>query len=62
VELARAGSWTSATRSRIDADAFEGLGDLARLEALPDAGFRFFAAPVKVQGFGTFPVRAFGLL
>jgi kynurenine formamidase len=33
-----------------------GLGDL------PDSGFRFFAVPVKVSGFGTFPVRAFGLV
>lgn len=29
------------------------------LELLPDAGFRFTAAPPKVKGFGTFPVRAF---
>jgi len=33
-----------------------GLGDL------PDNGFKFFAVPVKVRGFGTFPVRAFGLV
>jgi arylformamidase len=33
-----------------------GLGDL------PDAGFKFFAVPVKVRRFGTFPVRAFGLV
>jgi kynurenine formamidase len=33
-----------------------GLGDL------PDAGFRFFAAPVKFRGLGTFPVRAFGMV
>ncbi len=32
---------------------------LCHLEALPDAGFRFFAVPVKVRGMGTFPVRAF---
>ena len=32
------------------------------LEALPDAGFRFFAVPVKVRRFGTFPVRAFGVV
>lgn len=33
------------------------------LEALPDgAPFRFFAAPPKVKGFGTFPVRAFARL
>lgn len=32
------------------------------LEEVPDAGFRFFAVPVKVRAFGTFPVRAFALL
>src|SRR6266851_1037313 len=31
------------------------------LEAMPGDGFRFFAAPVKVKGFGTFPVRAFAV-
>lgn len=35
---------------------------LCRLNELPDAGFRFFAVPVKVRRFGTFPVRAFGLV
>jgi arylformamidase len=35
---------------------------LRGLEQLPDAGFRFFAVPVKVKAFGTFPVRAFGLV
>ncbi|HZV84265.1 MAG TPA: cyclase family protein [Brevundimonas sp.] len=29
------------------------------LELLPETGFRFTAAPPKVQAFGTFPVRAF---
>ncbi len=32
---------------------------LRGLEQLPDQGARFFAVPVKVKGFGTFPVRAF---
>lgn len=32
------------------------------LEALPDGPFRFFAAPPKVKGFGTFPVRAFAVV
>jgi arylformamidase len=32
------------------------------LELLPDGGFRFFAVPVKVKAFGTFPVRAFAIL
>ena len=31
------------------------------LHALPAAGSRFFAVPVKVKAFGTFPVRAFAL-
>jgi arylformamidase len=35
---------------------------LCGLVQLPDAGFRFFAVPVKVKGMGTFPVRAFGLV
>jgi kynurenine formamidase len=34
---------------------------LRGLDHLPDQDFRFFAIPVKVQGMGTFPVRAFGL-
>ena len=33
-----------------------GLGDL------PDLGSRFFAVPVKVRAFGTFPVRAFAIV
>ncbi|MFO1429520.1 MAG: cyclase family protein [Candidatus Competibacteraceae bacterium] len=35
---------------------------LCNLQSLPDNGFRFFAVPVKVKGFGTFPVRAFARL
>ena len=35
---------------------------LCNLEALPDDGFKFFAVPVKVKKFGSFPVRAFGLV
>jgi arylformamidase len=35
---------------------------LARLDALPSTGFRFFAVPVKVRGLGSFPVRAFARL
>ncbi len=35
---------------------------LCNLGALPDWGFRFFAAPVKVKGVGSFPVRAFGIV
>jgi len=35
---------------------------LCNLDALPNSSFRFFAVPVKVKAFGTFPVRAFALL
>ncbi len=35
---------------------------LCNLESLPDTGFKFFAVPVKVKNFGTFPVRAFALV
>jgi len=35
---------------------------LCGLGELPDAGFRFFAVPVKVRGMGSFPVRAFALI
>jgi arylformamidase len=34
---------------------------LADLSSLPQKDFKFFAVPVKVKGFGTFPVRAFAL-
>ena len=32
---------------------------MCRLDAVPTGGGRFSAVPVKVKGFGTFPVRAF---
>lgn len=35
---------------------------MCNLGALPSAGFRFFAVPVKVAGFGTFPVRALAVV
>jgi kynurenine formamidase len=35
---------------------------LCGLGQLPDHGVRFSAAPVKVRGFGTFPVRAFAVV
>jgi len=34
---------------------------LCNFDSLPDSDFRFFAVPVKVKNFGTFPVRAFAL-
>ncbi len=35
---------------------------MAGLIALPDGGFRFAAAPPKVKGMGTFPVRAYAVI
>ena len=35
---------------------------LCNLQALPDIGFKFYATPVKVKNFGTFPVRAFAVV
>ncbi len=35
---------------------------LTGLQNLPDDGFKFFAVPVKVKDFGTFPVRAFAMV
>jgi arylformamidase len=35
---------------------------MCNLGSLPDSGFRFFAVPVKVKAFGTFPVRAFAIV
>jgi arylformamidase len=32
------------------------------LATLPEQGSRFYAVPVKVRGFGTFPVRAFAMI
>ena len=35
---------------------------MCNLARLPREGFKFFAVPVKVKGFGTFPVRAFAVV
>ena len=35
---------------------------LTGLDAVPDTGFRFFAAPPRIRRFTSFPVRAFALV
>src|SRR5450631_1329417 len=35
---------------------------MTNLSTLPQSDFKFFAVPVKVKGFGTFPVRAFAIV
>jgi kynurenine formamidase len=32
---------------------------MCNLESVPSSHFKFYAVPVKIKGFGTFPVRAF---
>ncbi len=38
------------------------LEHMKGLDRLPENGFRFFAVPAKVKGFGSFPVRAFAIV
>jgi kynurenine formamidase len=38
------------------------LEHMRNLDNLPGSGFRFSAVPVKVSGFGTFPVRAYAVV
>jgi len=35
---------------------------LCNLQSLPEKGFKFFAVPVKVKQFGSFPVHAFAII
>jgi kynurenine formamidase len=35
---------------------------LCNLGSLPDTGFKFFAVPVMIKKFGSFPVRAFAIV
>jgi kynurenine formamidase len=42
-----------------DSRTVDALPFKAGLDAVPESGSQFFAVPVKVKGFGTFPVRAF---
>lgn len=35
---------------------------MTNLSSLPQIDFKFFAVPVKVKGFGTFPVRTFAVI
>jgi arylformamidase len=35
---------------------------MCNLRSVPDSGFKFFAVPVRIRHFGSFPVRAFCLI
>jgi kynurenine formamidase len=56
------GDLTRPVHSLLLAEEIPIVEHLRGLEHLPDAGFRFFAVPVKVRNMGTFPVRAFGVV
>jgi len=48
--------------SRLLAAGIPIVEHLRGLDQLPPTGFRFSAAPPRIQGLGTFPVRAYALL
>ena len=48
--------------SRLLAAGIPIVEHLTGLEGLPPGGFRFFAAPPRIAGMGTFPVRAFAII
>ena len=48
--------------SRLLAAGIPIVEHLTNLAELPDAGFRFFAPPIKIEGMGSCPVRAFALV
>jgi arylformamidase len=48
--------------SRLLAAGIPVVEHLTGLDDLVGVTFRFFAVPVKVRGFGTFPVRAFAVV
>ena len=48
--------------SRLLAAGIPIVEHLRGLEQLPASGFRFSAAPPRIQGLGTFPVRAYAIL
>ncbi len=56
------GDWTRPVHSILLDAEIPIVEHLCNLQELPDSGFLFFAVPVKVRQFGTFPVRAFGVI
>ncbi len=48
--------------SRLLAAGIPIVEHLRGLDQLPASGFRFSAAPPRIQGLGTFPVRAYAIL
>lgn len=53
---------TRPAHSMLLANGIHVVEHLTKLENLPETGARFTAVPPKVEGFGTFPVRAFAVI
>ncbi len=50
---------TRPVHSTLLGDEILSVEHMNNLSSVPETGFKFYAVPVKIKGFGTFPVRAF---
>jgi kynurenine formamidase len=62
INIDDAGDTARPAHSRLLAAGIPIVEHLRGLEQLPPQGFRFSAAPPRIRGLGTFPVRAFAVL
>jgi len=62
INIDDAGDAARPAHSRLLAAGIPIVEHLRGLEQLPPHGFRFSAAPPRIRGLGTFPVRAFAVL
>ena len=62
INIDDAGDAARPAHSRLLAAGIPIVEHLRELEQLPATGFRFSAAPPRIQGLGTFPVRAYAIV
>ena len=62
INIDDAGDAARPAHSRLLAAGIPIVEHLRGLEQLPATGFRFSAAPPRIQGLGTFPVRAYAIV
>jgi kynurenine formamidase len=62
INIDDAGDAARPAHSRLLAAGIPIVEHLRGLEQLPATGFRFSAAPPRIQGLGTFPVRAYAMI
>ena len=62
INIDDAGDAARPAHSRLLAAGIPIVEHLCRLEQLPATEFRFSAAPPRIQGLGTFPVRAYAIV